>query len=478
MIRAAAIILDLKPQGPSNLAWRHAFVMLPRAAATGATASAAVKIVPEPTPQHVANRSRASATQRPVDKSSLSALSAATIGRLVEFGSEELAITARSGGTIRALVAGVTKESLSRLTELSLQLVDEPVPVATASRAKVLMKELILSPHRETGDEIHGAATPILCLVQAFTDLGLFDQDLDFCAAAALRHLGRELDDPDERYPSRHDSAEHHGGLVASEQEPRAGKPHVQWSSRHVSVIVKPPGWSVFTSSDVLVGAKHLVSWVQANSRQPIVRDRQADYGFVHRLDRNTSGSLLLAQSYEGYFAAKLEFNARRVTKQYVALCEGHFPKDLRMLSFPLLTVESSPGTFRSLVDEAGQHARTEVLRVAHLRDASREAWSLLIVRLHTGRTHQIRAHCAALGHPLAADQAYGGKSLASCKRVFLHSFRLHLASRGEGDAAGWVADAFSPLPEDLQQALAHMSCETADCAATVFTWLKTASER
>lgn len=372
-------------------------------------------------------------------------------------------------------MAGVTQESLSRLTEFSLQelantawsnatlqLVDEPVLVAIASRAKVLMQELIQSPPRERGDEIHGAATPILCLVQAFTDLGLFDDDLDLCAAAALRHLGRELD----AMHTKNDV--HHDGLAASEQEPPAGQPHVQWSGRHVSVIVKPPGWSVFTSTDVMVGAKHLVSWVQAKSRQPIVRDRQADYGFVHRLDRNTSGSLLVAQSYEGYFAAKLEFNARRVTKQYVALCEGHFPKDLRMLSFPLLTVESSPGTFRSLVDEAGQHARTEVLRVAHLRDASREAWSLLILRLHTGRTHQIRAHCSALGHPLAADQAYGGKSLASCKRVFLHSFRLHLESRGEGDAAGWVAAAFSPLPEDLRQALSPMSCETADRKSVV----------
>ncbi|CAE7496060.1 unnamed protein product, partial [Symbiodinium sp. CCMP2456] len=62
----------------------------------------------------------------------------------------------------------------------------------------------------------------------------------------------------------------HHDGLTASEQEPPAGQPHVQWSSRHVSVIVKPPGWAVFTSSDVMVGAKHLVSWVQGKSRQPI----------------------------------------------------------------------------------------------------------------------------------------------------------------------------------------------------------------
>ncbi|CAE7511448.1 rluD, partial [Symbiodinium pilosum] len=92
--------------------------------------------------------------------------------------------------------------------------------------------------------------------------------------------------------------------------------------------------------------------------------------------------------------------------------------------------------------------------------------WSLLVLRLHTGRTHQIRAHCAQLGHPLAADQAYGGRKLEVCQRVFLHAFQLRLATPGaQGGSDGFTADAFSPLPEDLHEVLREMNAQTAECA-------------
>ncbi|CAJ1369218.1 unnamed protein product [Effrenium voratum] len=112
----------------------------------------------------------------------------------------------------------------------------------------------------------------------------------------------------------------------------------------------------------------------------------------------------------------------------------------------PIASLGTPPGVSRSRVDASGQPAQTEVLQVSHLR--LREAWSLVAIHLHTGRMHQIRAHFSHLGHPLAADEAYGGRSLG--KRVFLHAFQLQMHSWLAGDGVR----ASCPLPPDLEEVL------------------------
>ncbi|CAK9020833.1 unnamed protein product [Durusdinium trenchii] len=138
------------------------------------------------------------------------------------------------------------------------------------------------------------------------------------------------------------------------------------------------------------------------------------------------------------------------------------------MLDFPLQTSEIAPGIYQSRVDQTGQSALTEatqttthrleehgmeeVLDVAHLMDSGKEAWSLVALKLHTGRTHQIRAHCSHLGHPLAGDEAYGASPSSPSPRVFLHAFRLEIKIETVGAIAREC-----PLLGDLLEVLQHL---------------------
>eukprot|EP00438_Fugacium_kawagutii_P026068 Skav222469 [mRNA] locus=scaffold5898:140126:142685:+ [translate_table: standard] len=118
--------------------------------------------------------------------------------------------------------------------------------------------------------------------------------------------------------------------------------PSVLRESPHLQLFLKPPFWVV--GGDAPSKGRSMARWFQAQGSHPIAWDAEADHGFVHRLDRDTSGLLLCAKTYVGYFAAKFQFNCRRVRKQYIALCQGPFPKAPLMLDFPLHTTEIAPG--------------------------------------------------------------------------------------------------------------------------------------
>merc|ERR1712129_264547 len=154
----------------------------------------------------------------------------------------------------------------------------------------------------------------------------------------------------------------------------------------------------------------------------PICNDSSLAYGLLHRLDKNTSGALLCAKTYEAYFHAKLQFAARRVLKHYVCLCHGLLPMSPRLLDVPLHTTRVHGG-WRSVADPTGRKARTIVDVVVHL-GLSGQLISLVQVKLGTGRYHQIRGYLTHDGHPLVGDIHYGGIA-HWCHRVFLHAHRL-----------------------------------------------------
>lgn len=316
----------------------------------------------------------------------------------------------------------------------------KPVLQAISERSLSLLEEVALPP----GDALsacHALATTLLCLVQAFTDLEMCD-DVE-AYAEVLQRLGEKMDEAvHEKRP---------GNSPQTMKAEAARKlPQVLWETVQLQVLLKPPGWTVGAGS--AGQARSMERWFQERCSHGIASDAEADFGFVHRLDRNTSGLLLCAKTYAGYFAAKFEFNARRVKKQYLALCQGHFPKGPAMLDFPLQTSEIAPGIYQSRVDQTGQSALTEVLDVAHLMDSGKEAWSLVALKLHTGRTHQIRAHCSHLGHPLAGDEAYGASPSSPSPRVFLHAFRLEIKIETVGAIAREC-----PLLGDLLEVLQHL---------------------
>lgn len=143
--------------------------------------------------------------------------------------------------------------------------------------------------------------------------------------------------------------------------------------------------------------------------------------GIVHRLDRDTSGLMVVARTQEAYVALVASLAARAVDRRYLALVSGVPESPRGVVDAPI--GRSTRQRTRMAVRESGRPARTGYEVRAAWPDAG---VALLECRLETGRTHQIRVHLAAIGHPIVGDVAYGGRaSSASPDRPFLHAFAL-----------------------------------------------------
>lgn len=167
--------------------------------------------------------------------------------------------------------------------------------------------------------------------------------------------------------------------------------------------------------------------------------------GIVHRLDRQTSGLLVVAKSEEVHRRLKAALAARDIKREYLALVEGRPPARSGTIEAPIGR-DRRHRTRMSTDSEAPKPAITHFELERALPQAT-----LLRVRLQTGRTHQIRVHLKAIGHPVCGDRDYGHGGLYGLQRQFLHATRLAFAH----PATGAEIDVVSPLPPDLQRALA-----------------------
>jgi 23S rRNA pseudouridine1911/1915/1917 synthase len=168
--------------------------------------------------------------------------------------------------------------------------------------------------------------------------------------------------------------------------------------------------------------------------------------GIVHRLDRDTSGLLVVAKNEDVHRALKAELAARKLRREYLALVEGRPPARTGTVDAPIGR-HRRDRKLMSIDTDDGREARThfELERVL-------PAATLVRVVLETGRTHQIRVHMAAIGHPVCGDPQYGTSGLYGLKRQFLHAARLAF----EHPVSGEPLDISSPLPDDLVAALAR----------------------
>jgi len=166
--------------------------------------------------------------------------------------------------------------------------------------------------------------------------------------------------------------------------------------------------------------------------------------GIVHRLDKGTSGVLLVARNDSAHQALADQFAARTVEKTYLALVHGRVRAETGRITKPIARdpVRRTRMTTRLA---SGRAALTEYRVLQRF-----EKFTYLEVRIGTGRTHQIRVHLASLGHPVAGDRLYGAPA---AERVFLHAWRIAFAS----PATGQRVAVESPLPVDLQRWLAAL---------------------
>ncbi len=173
----------------------------------------------------------------------------------------------------------------------------------------------------------------------------------------------------------------------------------------------------------------------------------KAEYGelwVVHRLDRQTSGVIVFARSAAAHRALNIQFEKRQTEKVYHVLAQGAPAWESKTVNLPLLA--DGDRRHRSVVDAVrGKPSATELRLLERYAD-----YALIEAIPRTGRTHQIRAHLAALGHPIVGDQLYGGKALEGLKRLGLHASRIKFHHPATGDEVEFHA----PTPDDLTQVL------------------------
>jgi 23S rRNA-/tRNA-specific pseudouridylate synthase len=219
-----------------------------------------------------------------------------------------------------------------------------------------------------------------------------------------------------------------------------------------LAVLVKPP--NVSTEAYLHCAAR---STLLSHSFGP---HHPAGIPSVSRLDKPTSGALVVPLSHAGEEHLTTLFKERRVDKTYIALVNGETPPE-GVIQMKLMVVSQRSEHFRVYASPKGKEAVTQYRRVAVLKqsnceDGDEKVYSLVEASPKTGRTHQIRAHFAALGHPLVSDTKYksklGKRQLSWCPRLFLHAARVRLH-----DTEGENVDVSVPLSTDLQDVLNGM---------------------
>jgi 23S rRNA pseudouridine1911/1915/1917 synthase len=166
--------------------------------------------------------------------------------------------------------------------------------------------------------------------------------------------------------------------------------------------------------------------------------------GIVHRLDKDTSGLMLVARNEGAHRALARMVRARDVLREYTALVEGRLESRTGTIDAPLGR-HRRQRTKRAVKGTGSREARTHFEVIEAL-----PADTLVHARLDTGRTHQIRVHFAAIGHPVAGDPEYGTRGRHGLQRQFLHASRLEFTHPVTGERLEFT----SPLPNDLKAAL------------------------
>lgn len=192
----------------------------------------------------------------------------------------------------------------------------------------------------------------------------------------------------------------------------------ILFENKHIVVINKASGLAVHSGSGINFGVIDIMRRLRPDT----------EIELAHRLDRDTSGCLLLAKHRQSLLAMQRCFLDNSLTKTYIALVKGSWSQNRKEVSVSLKKVTLANGERRVLVDPAGQAALTQILNCQQKLD-----YSILTIQLLTGRTHQIRVHCQSQGHEIIGDSKYGDIDFnkvmkkRGAKRLMLHASRLEL---------------------------------------------------
>ncbi len=244
------------------------------------------------------------------------------------------------------------------------------------------------------------------------------------------------------------------GDRILIDEPPDTARPitgediHVEvvFEDEHLLIVDKPAGMVVHPAPGNWTGTLVNALMGRGGDLSPGTSPERA--GIVHRLDKETSGLLIVAKEARAHRILSSALAARRVKRRYAAMIWGHLDGD--ELTIDKSLARDPRDRKRMAVVSTGRQAKTDFVRLARFGPGD-----LLRAHLHSGRTHQIRVHLASVGHPVMGDDVYGGgggrriAGLAS-KRHFLHAAWLQL----DHPITGAPMDIRSPLPDDLKISL------------------------
>lgn len=217
---------------------------------------------------------------------------------------------------------------------------------------------------------------------------------------------------------------------------------NILFEDEHLLVLNKPAGLAVHAGSQIQMGVIEALR---------LLRPETNFLELIHRLDRDTSGCLLLAKSREALLHLQQQMINDEIDKHYLTLTQGRWPKTTNLVTFALQKNTLSAGERMVVVDTEGKPAKTQFTVKQSL-----PLCQLIDVKLFTGRTHQIRVHAASSGHPVAGDDKYGDRDFNKqlkpygLNRMFLHAWRLQIHHPITGD----TMDLMAPLPTILNKVI------------------------
>ncbi len=220
-------------------------------------------------------------------------------------------------------------------------------------------------------------------------------------------------------------------------------------------VVDKPAGW-ITNEADTTTSQPVLQTWIRENFEYPLKGNREMRDGIVHRLDKETSGIILVAKTKEAFEKLQSEFKAREVQKSYIALLHGK--------------VEPLEGEIKAEVGRlpwrrdrfgviAGGRESLSLYKVKKFYPGPNGGHTLVEFMPKTGRTHQIRIHAKHIGHAIVGDEFYAGRKTARndrkwCPRLFLHAEGIKFTH----PVSDKVVEFTSPISRDLESSLHALS--------------------
>ena len=228
-------------------------------------------------------------------------------------------------------------------------------------------------------------------------------------------------------------------------------EPKVLFEDNSLFVVEKSSGW-ITNDADTTTTQPVLQTWVREHFDYPLKGDRDMRDGIVHRLDKETSGLLLVAKTREAFESLQSQFKDRQIEKTYIALLHGKVTPETGEIKALVGRLPWRKDRFGVIPNGRESVSNYKVLKFYPGNNAGN---TLVEFSPKTGRTHQIRIHSKHIGHAIVGDEFYAGRKTARndrkwCPRLFLHAASIKFTHPKSGEIVEFKSD----IPEDLQKAL------------------------